>query len=225
MVSASSISARFLPLVPGASIARFTLEATSPTTEARRKTWWSFGSHPRADSVAWHSVPFDADLCWRSRPEPSTTQTPEPFGSVARLCCLFRDADEHAFPVPFLCTGERAEHRNAHVSQPNGADLAMLERPVREDVCFRWASTQPASPSSSPTSPTTNNASTGSVTPPAFTTSDNSSLPSASPVPPGSWTSDSKSIRSASPPASPHLDACPPTAPPSDQPRQHLQRP
>ena len=35
-------------------------------------------------------------------------------------------------PPPFLCFGERAERRNALVAQPNGADLAMLERPLRE---------------------------------------------------------------------------------------------
>ena len=70
-------------------------------------------------------------LCWSSQPERSTRQA---LGLLAAwlACAVFsEDADEHASAVPFLCFGERAEHRNALVGQPNGADLAMLGAKVR----------------------------------------------------------------------------------------------
>ena len=96
------------------------------------KTWWSSRSNLRADLEAWDSVPFDAHLGWRSQPERSTRQS---LGLLAAwlACAVFsKDADEHASAVPFLCFGERVEHRNALVAQPSGADLAMLEPALRE---------------------------------------------------------------------------------------------
>ena len=103
-----------------------------PPPKERRKTWWSIRCNLRTDLEAWHSVPFDAHLCWRSQPERSMRQA---LGLLAAwlACGVFsKDADEHASAVPFLCFGERAEHRNALVAQPSGADHAMLEPPLRE---------------------------------------------------------------------------------------------
>ena len=57
---------------------------------------------------------------------------PLAFWQRGSFVLYFRGCKEHASAVPFLCFGERAEHRNDLVAQPNGADIAMLERPLRE---------------------------------------------------------------------------------------------
>ena len=81
-------------------------------------------------------MPFDAHLGWHSQPERSTRQA---LGLLAAwlACAIFsEDADKNASAVPFLFFGELVEHRNAHVAQPSGADLAMLEPPLREGCEF-----------------------------------------------------------------------------------------
>ena len=124
--AASSISAEFLPFVAGASIALHTVEATSPTTggrfEATCGQTWKHGTRCRLTRT---SVGVRGQNEARGRP----------LGLLAAwlagaLCS--EDADEHASAVPFLCFDERAEHRNALITLQNGADLAMLERPLRE---------------------------------------------------------------------------------------------
>ena len=87
------------------------MEATPPSSpKSDGQTWWSVGSNLLADLEAWHSVPFVALFCWRSRPEPSTRQDPT-FWQCVSLVLYF----------PKMQTNVRY-----------GAGLAMLERSLRE---------------------------------------------------------------------------------------------
>ena len=131
MESASSICAELLPFEAGASIALNTVEAMSPTIQRKTENLvveatcgqtWKRGIRCRLTRT---SVGIRSQDEARGRP----------LGLLAAwlACAVFSDdADEHASAVLFLRFGERAEHRNALVAQPNGADIAMLERLLRE---------------------------------------------------------------------------------------------
>ena len=128
--SAWSISTESLPFVAGASIPLHTAEA-NVTYYPQKDGKPGCRFEATCGQTRKHGI-----RCRLTRTSVGVRGWKEargrPLGLLAAwLACAVFSKD--ACPaVPFLCFNERAEHRNALVTQQNGADLAMLERPLRE---------------------------------------------------------------------------------------------